>query len=284
MNRDTWSEEDSALRAYFNDISATRPLTRQQEGDLAARIQAGDTEARNELVRANLLFVVSVAKKYRNRGLSLTELIGAGNMGLITAAERFDYTRGFKFISYAVWWIRQAIQQSLAEDVRTVHLPLNKINLLHQINKAVHNQGATRAEDSDLEAIAQNLEVSVDEIRQTVLSSRHTYSLDSEDPERDERSLLNSLVDPSQESPDAQIMRSAHQLRLDEAMEELDDREVRIVHLYFGLDGSDPLTLEQIGDLLGVTRERIRQIKEKALRKLRHPTRQPALKDVQEGA
>ena len=273
MSNKAWDSEDAGLQAYFNDIAKSKPLLREQETELASRIREGDSSAREELAQANLLFVISVAMKYKNRGLTLAELISAGNMGLMTAVDRFDPTRGYKFISYAVWWIRQAIMQALAEDVRTVHLPLNKVNLLHKISRMSQRLSGERKDEPELEEIAAALDVSVEEVRETVLSGRKAYSLDKEFEEDDERSLMKTLVDASQEAPDANILRTSSQRQLETVLDGLDEREQRIVRLYFGLDGDKPLTLEQIGALMNLTRERIRQIKERAFSKLRHPSR-----------
>jgi RNA polymerase primary sigma factor len=269
-------DDGVGLQAYFNDISKSKPLTRERERELALRIKDGDGAARDELAQANLLFVISVAKKYQNRGLTLSELISAGNVGLMTAVDRFDPSRGYKFISYAVWWIRQSILQTLAEEVRTVHLPLNRISLLRKISKAWERLGGERGEDPDMAAVAADLDVSVDEVEDTVLSGRQVYSLDKEFQDDDERSLMTTLADQNQESPDAQVLRSANQTHLEDVLASLDERELRIVRLYYGLDGGEPLTLEQIGDLMALTRERIRQIKESAFAKLRREASQAA--------
>ena len=282
MSNKAWDSEDAGLQAYFNDIAKSKPLLREQETELASRIREGDSSAREELAQANLLFVISVAMKYKNRGLTLAELISAGNMGLMTAVDRFDPTRGYKFISYAVWWIRQAIMQALAEDVRTVHLPLNKVNLLHKISRMSQRLSGERKDEPELEEIAAALDVSVEEVRETVLSGRKAYSLDKEFEEDDERSLMKTLVDASQEAPDANILRTSTQRQLETVLDGLDEREQRIVRLYFGLDGDKPLTLEQIGALMNLTRERIRQIKERAFSKLRHPSRYNDLRDLED--
>ncbi len=282
MSYNARNDEDSSLQAYFNDISKSKPLVREKEKELAIRIKKGDKAARDELTQANLLFVISIAKKYQNRGLSLGELISAGNMGLMTAVDRFDPARGYKFISYAVWWIRQSILQTLAEDVRTVHLPLNKINLLHKISKVSQRLDGERGEEPDIEEVAAELDVSIEELHETMLSGRKVYSLDKEFQDDDERSLMQTLIDASQEAPDAHILRSATQEQLQDVLNNLDPRELRIMQLYFGLDGNEPLTLEQIGDLMGLTRERIRQIKERAFAKLRHPSRHKDLKAMEE--
>jgi RNA polymerase primary sigma factor len=282
MSNKAWDSEDAGLQAYFNDIAKSKPLKREQETELANRIKEGDNSARDELAQANLLFVISVAMKYKNRGLSLAELISAGNMGLMTAVDRFDPSRGYKFISYAVWWIRQSILQSLAEDVRTVHLPLNKVTLLHKISRMSQQLSNEEKDEPDLEEIADALDVSIEEVRETLLSGRKSYSLDKEFEEDDERSLMKTLVDASQEAPDANILRTNTQQQLDNVLNSLDEREQRIVRLYFGLDGDEPLTLEQIGAMMDLTRERIRQIKERAFSKLRHPSRYNDLRALED--
>ena len=271
------SDEENTLRLYFDDIAESRPLSREREVELSARIQEGDMEARDELVQANLRFVIDVAKNYQYRGLSLTDLISAGNVGLLTAAERFDGTKGYKFISYAVWWIKQSILQTIAEHARTVRLPLNKLSLLKDISKASRKLGQGRESEPDVEEIAAELDVPAQEILDTMLSARTVRSLDESFEEDDERSLLNILADNNQETPDSDVITSSARTQLEEVLESLDERELRIIRLYFGLDGTEALTLEQIGGLMGLTRERVRQLKERALGKLRHPTRYQAL-------
>ncbi len=267
-----WDMEDS-LGSYLTEISGSKPLSAADEVELARRIKAGDDTARNRLVEANLRFVVSVAKEYQNRGVPLADLISAGNMGLITAAERFDEDKGFKFISYAVWWIRQAILQTLAEQSRTVRLPLNKIGLLYKISKASRLLQQERADDPNPEEIAQQLEVSVDEVKETMLCGRSVRSLDAKFREEEDQSLLDVLADDRQESPENEVMRGCLRGQIDSALGSLVGREAEIIRLYFGLDGEEPMTLDQIGARFGLTRERVRQIKEKALLRLRHPSR-----------
>ncbi len=271
------SDEENTLRLYFDDIAESRPLSREREVELSARIQEGDMEARDELVNANLRFVIDVAKNYQNRGLSLSDLISAGNVGLLTAAERFDGTKGYKFISYAVWWIKQSILQTIAEHARTVRLPLNKLSLLKDISKATRKLGQGRESEPDVEEIAAELDVPAQEILDTMLSARTVRSLDESFEEDDERSLLNILADNNQETPDNDVLQTSARTQLEEVLDSLDEREMRIIRLYFGLDGTEALTLEQIGGLMGLTRERVRQLKERALGKLRHPTRYQAL-------
>ena len=272
-----WDIEDS-LGAYLTEIAQSKPLSGDEEVDLARRIKAGDEYARNRLVESNLRFVVSVAKEYQNRGVPLADLISAGNIGLITAAERFDEEKGFKFISYAVWWIRQGILQTLAEQSRTVRLPLNKIGLLYKISKASRLLQTERVEDPNPEQIASKLDVPVEEIKETLLFGRSVRSLDAAFKEEEDFSLLDVLSDDDQESPESLVMRGCLHGQIDSALSSLVGREGEIIKLYFGLDGEEPMTLDQIGSRFRLTRERVRQIKEKALLRLRHPSRSDQLK------
>jgi RNA polymerase primary sigma factor len=267
-----WDMEDS-LGSYLAEIAHSKPLSAAEEVDLARKIKQGNDGARNRLVEANLRFVVSVAKEYQNRGVPLADLISAGNMGLITAAERFDEDKGFKFISYAVWWIRQAILQTLAEQSRTVRLPLNKIGLLYKISKASRLLQQERADDPNPDEIAEQLDVPVDEVKETLMCGRSVRSLDATFREEEDHSLLDVLPDDRQESPENEVMRDCLRGQIDAALSSLVGREAEILRLYFGLDGEEPMTLDQIGARFGLTRERVRQIKEKALHRLRHPSR-----------
>ena len=269
---------DKALGSYLTEIASSTPLSSSDEIELATRIKTGDEEARNNLVEANLRFVVSVAKEYQKRGVPLADLVSAGNMGLITAAERFDKDKGFKFISYAVWWIRQAILQTLAEQSRTVRLPLNKVGLLYKISKASRAIRQERADEPDLEEVARQLEVSVEEVKETLLSGRSVRSLDAKFKEEEEQNLLDVLPDDSQESPEMDTMRDCMRDQIENALSGLVNREAEIIRLYFGLSGEEPMTLDQIGSRFCLTRERVRQIKEKALLRLRHPKRSERLR------
>ena len=271
------NKEESTLRLYFDDIADSTPLSREEEVALSARIHAGDMEARDELVQANLRFVIDVAKNYQNRGLSLADLISAGNVGLMTAAQRFDGAKGFKFISYAVWWIKQSILQTIADHARTVRLPLNKLSLLKDISRASHRLGQGRDTEPEIEEIAAELQVSPQEVQDTILSARSVRSLDESFEEDDERSLMNVLRDDDQAPPDGDVMEETARRQLENVLEALDEREFKIIRLYFGLDGAEAMTLEQIGRLMNLTRERVRQLKERALGKLRHPQRYHAL-------
>ena len=272
-----WDADDS-LSCYLSEIAGSNPLSAGEEVALSRKIKTGDEAARNRLVEANLRFVVSVAKDYQNRGVSLADLVSAGNMGLITAAERFDEDKGFKFISYAVWWIRQAILQTLAEQSRTVRLPLNKIGLLYKIAKASRALQQQRADYPDPEEIARQLDVSVTEVKETLMCGRSVRSLDATFKEEGDHSLLDVLPDERQESPESQVLRGCLRVQIESALCGLIGRESEILKLYFGLDGEEPMTLDQIGARFGLTRERVRQIKEKALHRLRHPSRSDHLR------
>ena len=273
MTKASFGDMEDSIGSYLAEIAHSKPLSAADEVDLARKIKEGDERARNRLVEANLRFVVSVAKDYQNRGVPLADLISAGNIGLITAAERFDEDKGFKFISYAVWWIRQAILQTLAEQSRTVRLPLNKVGLLYKISKASRLLQQERTDDPNPEAIAKQLDVPVEEVRETLMCGRSVRSLDATFREEEDHSLLDVLSDDRQESPDDQVMRGCLRGQIESALGGLVCREAKILRLYFGLDGEEPMTLDQIGARFALTRERVRQIKEKALHRLRHPRR-----------
>ncbi len=265
-------EDADLLRRYFHDIEDSQPLSREREVLLADRITKGDMEARDELVQANLRFVVDVARQFQNRGLSMAELVSAGNMGLMKAADRFDGTRGFKFISYAVWWIRQSIMQTLTDQTRTVRVPVTRQSLLRDITKVTKALGGDHRDVTTAE-IAEELGVAESEILETMLKGRPEASLDRTFEEGDDRSLLNTIADESNGSPDDHLMDQDSRAQIDNVLSALDKRERYIVRCYYGLDGEEPLTLEQIGELMSLTRERVRQLKERALGKLRHPAR-----------
>jgi RNA polymerase primary sigma factor len=244
---------------------------------LARLIRVHDQEALDKLVRSNLRFVVSVAKKYQNQGVSLSDLINEGNLGLIRAAHKFDETKGIKFISYAVWWIRQAILQALAEQSRIVRVPLNRAGTLHRIGK----RAATLLQELGREAthaeIAHGMGIREEEVAKTMSISQATLSLDAPMAPGEDNKLLDYLPDTINPTPDEQIFVKALTESIEEALSHLKERESKILRLYFGLDGNEPMTLEEIGALLGITRERVRQIKEKALSRLRHVSRARAL-------
>ena len=269
-------DDAELLRRYFHDIEDSQPLSREREVYLAARITEGDMEARDELVQANLRFVITVAKHYLHRGLPLSDLIGAGNVGLVTAAERFDGSRGFKFISYAVWWVRQAMQQALAEQTRTVHLPENRRAQLQEIFHISRRLEQEREGPPDAEAIAAELDVSTDEVLATLGRASAVVSLDRTGGADDGFCLLTLVADADQTSPDADVVRDSAEEAVERTLTHLDEREQFILRCYYGLDREGPLTLDQIGAMLGVTREWTRQIKMQALRKLRDYSRSQA--------
>jgi RNA polymerase primary sigma factor len=271
------SGDEGSLDLYLREISASPLISREEEAELARRIRQGDEEALDKLVRSNLRFVVSVAKKYQNQGVSLADLINEGNLGLIRAAHKFDETKGIKFISYAVWWIRQAILQGLAEQSRLVRVPLNRAGTLHRIGKRASlllqelGREATHAE------IAEGMDISEEEVAKTMAITQVHLSLDAPIVPGEDNRLLDYLPDTVHPTPDEQAFEKALVEAVAASLDGLKEREARILRLYFGIDGREPMTLEEIGALLGITRERVRQIKEKALSRLRHVSRSKAL-------
>jgi RNA polymerase primary sigma factor len=276
VNRKTTYDEGS-LDQYLRDISIYPLITREEEVTLAQRIRLNDQEALDKLVRSNLRFVVSVAKKYQNQGVSLADLINEGNLGLIRAAHKFDETKGIKFISYAVWWIRQSILQALAEQSRIVRVPLNRAGALHRIGKRASTLLQELGRQPTHLEIAEGLDITEEEVAKTMLISQVHLSLDAPMTPGEDNRLLDYLPDTTNRTPDEQTFEKALSEAIEESLSGLKERESKILRLYFGLDGEDPMTLEDIGTLLGITRERVRQIKEKALLKLRHNSRRRAL-------
>jgi RNA polymerase primary sigma factor len=269
--------DEGSLDVYLHDIARYPLITQADEVRLAQRIRQGDEEALDTLVRSNLRFVVSVAKKYQNQGVSLADLINEGNLGLIRAAHKFDETKNIKFISYAVWWIRQSILQALAEQSRIVRVPLNRAGALHRIGKraAALQQELGRAPTSA--EIAEGTEMDVEEVERTMAISQIHLSLDSPMTPGEDNRLLDYLPDALDRGSDAVAMDHALSESIEIVFRSLREREVKILRLYFGLDSPEPLTLEEIGELMGITRERVRQIKEKALVRLRHAGEAQAL-------
>jgi RNA polymerase primary sigma factor len=263
---------------YLKEIGETPLLVAAEEVSLAKRIKQGDQNALDRLTKANLRFVVSVAKQYQNQGLSLADLINEGNIGLIKAAKRFDETRGFKFISYAVWWIRQAILQALAEQSRIVRLPLNRVGTLHKIGKVASHleQEFGRAPSPD--EIAKELELSASEVSDTLKISNTHLSLDAPFSTSEDNSLIDVLEDELQPPPDESLLKDSLRLEIEKSLETLTPREAEVINLYFGLSHEKALTLEEIGVRFNLTRERVRQIKEKAIRRLRHASRSKSLR------
>jgi len=269
--------DEGSLDVYLREISRYPLINQSIEVALAQRIHAGDQEALDTLVRSNLRFVVSVAKKYQNQGVSLSDLINEGNLGLIRAAHKFDETKGIKFISYAVWWIRQSILQALAEQSRIVRVPLNRAGELYRIGRRSSALQQDLGRDPTAGEIAEGLDIGVAEVERTMAFSRTHLSLDAPMTPGEDNRLIDYLADDHGRGADADTMDHALTESIAVVFKNLRDREAKILRLYFGLDGPEPLTLEEIGALLGITRERVRQIKEKALQRLRHAGQAQAL-------
>lgn len=274
------NRENQSLEKYLQEIGKVDLLTPEKEVDLAKKIKQGDQIALETLTKANLRFVVSVAKQYQNQGLSLSDLINEGNLGLIKAAQRFDETRGFKFISYAVWWIRQSILQALAEQSRIVRLPLNKVGSLNKINRAFSQLEQEFEREPSSEELATILEISADEVETTLgVAARHV-SMDAPFVDGEDNSLLDVLENPNTPGTDAglEYLESLRR-EIDRSLGTLTDRQADVIKLYFGIGVEHPLSLEDIGDRFGLTRERVRQIKDKAINKLRSASRSKLLKN-----
>jgi RNA polymerase primary sigma factor len=271
------NRESASLDKYLQEIGKEELITVEEEVELAQRIKKGDRLALEKLTRANLRFVVSVAKQYQNQGLSLPDLINEGNLGLIKAAEKFDETRGFKFISYAVWWIRQSILQALAEQSRIVRLPLNQVGSLNKINKAFARFEQEYERTPSPEELADVLELPKEKIADTLRVSGRHVSVDAPFVEGEDNSLLDVLINSDSPIADRDLIKESLCTEIDRALSTLTERERDIIKYFFGI-GHQEMTLEEIGDRFGLTRERVRQIKEKAIRRLRHTSRSKLLK------
>ncbi|MDA0315538.1 MAG: sigma-70 family RNA polymerase sigma factor [Bacteroidetes bacterium] len=278
ISKQITNRESQSLDKYLQEIGKVDLLTADEEVVLAKRIREGDQLALEKLTKANLRFVVSVAKQYQNQGLSLGDLINEGNLGLIKAAQRFDETRGFKFISYAVWWIRQSILQALAEQSRIVRLPLNRVGSLNKISKTFSELEQKFEREPSPEELAEVLEVSASEVVDTMKISGRHVSMDAPFVQGEENSLLDVLENPGDEKPDHGLMNESLRKEVQRALSTLTSREADVITLYFGLNGEHSMTLEEIGEKFNLTRERVRQIKEKAIRRLRHTSRSKTLK------
>jgi RNA polymerase primary sigma factor len=274
------NRESQSLEKYLQEIGKVDLLTPEEEVDLAQKIKDGDQEALERLTKANLRFVVSVAKQYQNQGLSLSDLINEGNLGLIKAAQRFDETRGFKFISYAVWWIRQSILQALAEQSRIVRLPLNKVGSLNKINRAFSELEQEFEREPSPEELAELLEIPTEEVETTLgVAARHV-SMDAPFIDGEDNSLLDVLENNSTPDTDAALeYRDSLRKEIERSLNTLTDRQADVIKLYFGIGIEHPMSLEDIGDKFGLTRERVRQIKDKAINKLRSINRSKLLKN-----
>ena len=272
------NDANRSLSKYLQEISNYEPLSPDREVELAIRVRQGDRRALKELTEANLRFVVSVAKDYQGQGLPLTDLINEGNLGLIKAAERFDETRGFKFISYAVWWIRQSVLQALAEHSRIVRLPLNRVGTISKINKASERLEQEFERTPRADELAHQLEMKITEINDAQRIARRHHSLDTPFSDDEKNSLLDVISDNNTEEPDLELHIGSLEREVKDALETLKDREKDVIRMYFGIDREYALTLNEIGEEFGLTRERVRQIKEKAIRRLRHRSRSKKLR------
>lgn len=272
-NRDTPS-----LDKYLQEIGKVDLITPEEEVALARRIKTGDKDSLAKLVQANLRFVVSVAKQYQNQGMSLPDLINEGNLGLIKAAQRFDETRGFKFISYAVWWIRQAILQALAEQARIVRLPVNKIGSINKINRAFARLEQEFEREPSAQEIAEILEMAPEEVKEVLKSNGRTVSMDAPISNEEDNNMYDVIQSDDNPSPDRHLINESLTYEIERALSTLSPREAKVIKLYFGINLKHPLTLEEIGEELGLTRERVRQIKEKALKRIQYTTRSKILK------
>jgi len=278
MSRFSENRANQSIDKYLQEIGQIPLITPEEEIQLTQRIKQGNQQALEKLTKANLLFVVSVAKKYQNKGLSLGDLINEGNLGLMIAAKRFDETRGFKFISYAVWWIRQGILQALAEKTRIVRLPLNRVSALTKIGKAYATLEQEFEREPSVSEIANQTDMTDLEVTNTQKIAGHHLSMDLPFNKGESNSLLDVIENDHQPPPDADLIEESLKIEIERALATLTGREAEILRLYFGLGQRHPLTLEEIGERFNLTRERIRQIKEKALRRLGHVSRSGALR------
>ncbi|ARV07438.1 RNA polymerase subunit sigma [Polaribacter sp. SA4-10] len=277
ITKQVTNRETASLDKYLQEIGKVDLITADEEVELAQRIKAGDQIALEKLTKANLRFVVSVAKQYQNQGLTLPDLINEGNLGLIKAAKRFDETRGFKFISYAVWWIRQSILQALAEQSRIVRLPLNKIGSINKINKMYAFLEQENERPPSAEEIAKKLDMTVNDVKESMKNSGRHVSMDAPLIEGEDSNLYDVLNSGESPNPDRVLLHESLRIEINRALETLTPREADVVKLYFGLGEHQPMTLEEIGETFDLTRERVRQIKEKAIRRLKHTSRSKIL-------
>jgi RNA polymerase primary sigma factor len=278
ITKQVTNRETASLDKYLQEIGKVDLITADMEVELAQRIKAGDQAALEKLTKANLRFVVSVAKQYQNQGLTLPDLINEGNLGLIKAAKRFDETRGFKFISYAVWWIRQSILQALAEQSRIVRLPLNKIGSINKINKTFARLEQENERPPSAEEIAKELDMTVSDVKESMKNSGRHVSMDAPLIEGEDSNLYDVLNSGESPNPDKSLLHESLKVEILRALETLTPREADVVKLYFGLGDAHPMTLEEIGETFDLTRERVRQIKEKAIRRLKHTSRSKILR------
>lgn len=277
ISKSITNRESASLDKYLQEIGHEELLSVDEEVELAQKIKKGDRRALERLTRANLRFVVSVAKQYQNQGLSLPDLINEGNVGLIKAAEKFDETRGFKFISYAVWWIRQSILQAIAEQSRIVRLPLNQVGSINKINRELNKFEQEHERRPSVDEIADRIDLPEDKIEEAMKANNRHVSMDAPFVDGEDNSLLDVLADNDMPMADKALVQESLRKEIDRAIELLNDREQKVVRAFFGI-GSPEMTLEEIGEKYNLTRERVRQIKEKAIRRLRHNTKNKLLK------
>jgi RNA polymerase primary sigma factor len=280
ISKQVTNRETASLDKYLQEIGRVELITADEEVELAKKIRAGDSQALEKLTKANLRFVVSVSKQYQNQGLSLPDLINEGNLGLIKAAQRFDETRGFKFISYAVWWIRQSILQALAEQSRIVRLPLNKIGSINKINKAFAVLEQQFEREPTVDEIAKELELTPEDVKESMKNTGRHVSMDAPLSMSDDNAsnMYDVLQNDDGPSPEFALLNESLRREIERALTTLTGREADVVRLYFGLNGNHAMTLEEIGEKFELTRERVRQIKEKAIRRLKHTSRSKILK------
>lgn len=278
ITKQVTNRETASLDKYLQEIGKVDLITAEEEVELARKIKSGDRASLEKLTKANLRFVVSVSKQYQNQGLSLPDLINEGNLGLIKAAQRFDETRGFKFISYAVWWIRQSILQALAEQSRIVRLPLNKIGSINKINKASARLEQGFEREPNVKEIAGELDMTETEVKESMRNAGRHVSMDAPLIQDEDNTMYDVLRSEESSTPETGLLYESLRKEIDRAVSTLTQREADVVKLYFGLNATHPMTLEEIGEKFDLTRERVRQIKEKAIRRLKHTSRSKILK------
>lgn len=278
ITKQVTNRDSRSLERYLNEVSKKDMVTAEEEVELAQRIQAGDERALNKLVNANLRFVISVAKQYQNQGLSLSDLINEGNVGLVKAAKRFDETRGFKFISYAVWWIRQSILQAIATHSRVVRLPLNKIGTISKMKKVQARLEQDTQRTPSVEELAEELDMSIHEVKTAIKHSGRHLSMDAPLKDGEDFNLYDVTGHSDTPTPDETLIQDSLKVEIDRALDKLPEREATVIRLYYGIGNNTSKSLNEIGELYDISRERVRQVKEKALRKLKHKSKNKVLR------
>ena len=272
ISQQVTNRENSSIDKYLNEIAKIKMITAEEEADLASRIHKGDLNARDRLINANLRFVISVSKQFQNQGLSLADVINEGNLGLIKAAERFDETMGFKFISYAVWWIRQSIMQALAENIRIIRLPLNRVNHINKIKKSISELEQKYERDPTILELTQALELTPKDVTVAIKNTGRHISMDIPFVQGEEGNLYDVLINEGASSPDKELVTDSLRKEIERALNKLTQREADIIRFFFGLNGKHTHTLSEIGEKFNLTRERVRQIKAKSIYKLKNTT------------